>query len=1431
MKSLLLPLLIFLTIAAFPTDRQIPWESELVKIEKDYQKGEYKYAFIRAENLLKKIQKANAMNDLHAARLFAVMAKISEGLGKYEEYENYAIKSETALASASKEDTTLYLKTIFEIALAHAEYGAYAKSEAWLDKGLFLFKNSKYSNPDLHHDFLDKQAFVHYKQGRLLKAESEIPQLIEYRKTRIVKHEPYRDTKGKVKEKKLSKTEREARIRNTAALSNLNAYIAYENGNIDKMDSIVKINANFIRRSLRKKDVSYIDNLCLKGLSLESKRKISDANNQFKKAYKYLSKTKGVKWKNYNKNSIPVQEKLVLSQRAASNTRQSRKRERILNTRIRRYYGKSSPYQGRAILLNAQTQLMQKDYKNAEELAREVLDNKAYSPKNHENRIEALKILYIASLHHDQFERAEGALDQIIDIRKELNGEDAPTYKMALLDLASFQVRYSDKFKNAEELYGKHLKVIQLSVDHRHKDYLDYLYSLSNLYQFTDRFEKATEVLNDAVVDCKKYYGEHNTKYASALARQGNTLIDLGKYSDAEKNLIAASDIFKNESTSYDRQDYSEVLLIHSRLFIIQGQYDEAKRMLKKAINKQTGSSAEVKQSEAIEELATLYIELGEYQDTEKSLKQSLKLKEAKYGSMHRTLVNPLNQLSHLYIITGNYVEAEKLSKRAVKMSATIFGDTSLKFAESVKLLGDLYAAIGDYEKAEDAEAKALEIQKHQYGPNHIQVAMSLNDLAIIKFYNKGSKEEVEDLLNQSLKIAASNVGENNPIYASIVYNLGLLHVETGDIDNAASLLNKANSIWVSKLGENNRHSAKVYSMKGNISYQKHNYAEAKVNYTQSKDIYGKLFDNMHPGYLSSLGRSGQMDFILGNNKEAVKSLNETTSSYLTYIKKYFPSLSEKEKTKFWKNIQKDFEFYNTLALRLKDQNPELVENVYNYALATKAVLLNSSIKVRQRIMDSKDPYLVQKFEEWVAKKEFLTSAISMTADQRKEANIDIKVLEVEIENLEKELSDRSELFAKNFRKKESYEWKDVKKTLAPNEVAVEIVKFRTFDKGFTDTIVYAALIVSPDTKSYPEMVIFREGKDMDERWLRYYRNCMKFNIRDNNSYAHYWKPIREKIPGNSVVYLSADGVFNQINLETIPTSDEKYVIDENSIVLVSNTRDLIARKQELEKQKNNKSEAGPTPNKVALFGNPLYYSTSEYWAEDSMSIDSLLHRSGEDDRKVNQLPGAEKEVKNVDSLVAKGGWNSEIYLNENATEQKIKELNNIKVFHIATHGFFKDNDNINQSYDGLNENRAIQNPLLTSGLLLKDGGHLLDKENVYEYNSSDGILTAYEAMNLNFDNCELVVLSACETGLGKVESGEGVFGLQRAFLVAGAKTVIMSLFKVNDEVTQELMTEFYKRWIDSGDKRKSFLEAKKVVKQKYKKPIYWGSFIMIGIE
>jgi CHAT domain-containing protein len=152
-------------------------------------------------------------------------------------------------------------------------------------------------------------------------------------------------------------------------------------------------------------------------------------------------------------------------------------------------------------------------------------------------------------------------------------------------------------------------------------------------------------------------------------------------------------------------------------------------------------------------------------------------------------------------------------------------------------------------------------------------------------------------------------------------------------------------------------------------------------------------------------------------------------------------------------------------------------------------------------------------------------------------------------------------------------------------------------------------------------------------------------------------------------------------------------------------------------------------------------------------------------------------------------------------------------------------------SYSFLRKNKAIDNPLLRSGLYLNEAGTILDKTaGTNQPQVGEGILTAYEAMNLNLNSTELVVLSACETGRGEVQVGEGVYGLQRAFQVAGARSVIMSLFMVPDEATQELMSRFYENWINKGmDLRQAFSEAKKELKKTRPEPLYWGSFVMVG--
>ncbi|MBI2720721.1 MAG: CHAT domain-containing protein [Bacteroidetes bacterium] len=215
----------------------------------------------------------------------------------------------------------------------------------------------------------------------------------------------------------------------------------------------------------------------------------------------------------------------------------------------------------------------------------------------------------------------------------------------------------------------------------------------------------------------------------------------------------------------------------------------------------------------------------------------------------------------------------------------------------------------------------------------------------------------------------------------------------------------------------------------------------------------------------------------------------------------------------------------------------------------------------------------------------------------------------------------------------------------------------------------------------------------------------------------------------------------------------------------------------------------------------------------------------------VAQLPGTEAEVKNIAKLLVGYKVKTTALYGKDATELSVKQLNSPSILHIATHGYFlADVDQVETTKVlGVDVEAAKENPLLRSGVLLAACENVFDPEYHAAFNAENGVLTAYEAMNLNLDNTDLVVLSACETGLGSVRQGEGVYGLQRAFLIAGAKSIIMSLWGVSDEGTMELMTLFYTNYAKSGNKQRAFNNAIKQLKIKYKEPFYWSAFVMLS--
>jgi CHAT domain-containing protein len=268
-------------------------------------------------------------------------------------------------------------------------------------------------------------------------------------------------------------------------------------------------------------------------------------------------------------------------------------------------------------------------------------------------------------------------------------------------------------------------------------------------------------------------------------------------------------------------------------------------------------------------------------------------------------------------------------------------------------------------------------------------------------------------------------------------------------------------------------------------------------------------------------------------------------------------------------------------------------------------------------------------------------------------------------------------------------------------------------------------------------------------------------------------------------------------------------------------------------------------PSSVSLFGGIQYdlneeemaliatqYSDSEILSKDR----SFVNDSTRSINSFSFLNGTLQEVEAISAQFKKNGIATSLFTGTQANEEQFKLLNKqpVEVIHIATHGFFNPIEKDKPSelddflFSGNQQFKLSPNPLLRSGVIMA-GGNKAWKGNEPVAGMEDGILTAQEIADMNLFNTELVVLSACETGLGDIDNGEGVFGLQRAFKLAGVNSIIMSLWKVPDQATSEMMQLFYEKWLGGMKKQQAFIETQREMKYRYpNNPASWAGFVMV---
>lgn len=503
---------------------------------------------------------------------------------------------------------------------------------------------------------------------------------------------------------------------------------------------------------------------------------------------------------------------------------------------------------------------------------------------------------------------------------------------------------------------------------------------------------------------------------------------------------------------------------------------------------------------------------------------------------------------------------------------------------------------------------------------------------------------------------------------------------------------------------------------------------------------------------------------------------------------------------------QKQQETFSRFLNIVMEQKSAVTPQGYDSILTTclkqtlfyHSFVLRGNFRLLYDVSRSNDPQVARLQIVWQSLREYLNELyIEEEPDKKGMAMVKNEILETE-KKMIRLARDTSSMRLDYIPSADS-----IRKHLGDKDAAIEIIRYQENHKAYYGKKVkYAALIVK---KNAPlELIPFPfEGELMESKHYKRYRNSIQFKLRDEASYEIFWKPLASALSGIQKIYWAPDGVFHLINLNTLFNPEtKKYLVDEIQIQTVPTLAQLGR-------------EIPLTFSTATILGNPLYGDHATKNKQDSARTSREYLTS----EAISMLPGTKTEAETIASVFQKNNTKVSLLTEEKATKQSIFKNNQTDVLHLATHGFWLDKPTSTSGYHNLFES------LSGSGLILAGAQQ---KEGLNNYKLlPQGILTSAEIQDMNLVSTKLVVLSACETGLGEVVPGEGIYGLKRALQRAGVQNVITSLWKVDDTATMEFMTNFYQTLIETQNLSGSFQQAMSSLKKKFPEPYYWGAFIL----
>jgi CHAT domain-containing protein/tetratricopeptide (TPR) repeat protein len=768
----------------------------------------------------------------------------------------------------------------------------------------------------------------------------------------------------------------------------------------------------------------------------------------------------------------------------------------------------------------------------------------------------------------------------------------------------------------------------------------------------------------------------------------------------------------------------------------------------------------------AVHNMAGEYSAIGDYVRAEQLYRQNVEMDQKLHGDQHPNLARGMENLASIYLATSDDARAEPLLRQALKIRQNVFGDEDPETAQALGSLADLYEHMEDYARAEPLYLKALGIERKVFGNKGYETGSALRDLADA-YVAQGKYALAEPIYREALEIVRDAKGVKHPTYAAILGQFGLLQDYRGNVIEAERLYKQSLELRKESLGADNPRCTASLNQLGLHYLRVGDEATAETPLRQSLEIMEKQFARTS----SVLSERQQLQWSLAVRYLLDGYLSLGGSAKVTDRAKYSHCLR-------WKGAV----FVAQTQIRVLRQNPELLPafdelQSVSGQLATLAYRIpdaNQSDAWKKRIAELTDRK--ESIERTLAEK---------SADFREQrAQIELKP-----DRLRLSLPRGSVLV----------DFLEYTRYRAPPERRGPMKRKRHL----------VAFIVRPDREIQSvELGPIDALRKNINAWRTDYGSSAAGVDAANALKRAIWEPIEPHLDGCETVLVSPDGDLARFPMGALPGKAlDSYLIEERNLVVISVPRLLPERLANGRRTRQQRTAV--FVGDVDFDNDPTRSPSQE---QPKTLVAAGTHRSAVRFGNVDfpPLPGSASEIEEIAALFSQhfGVGHHKLLCANKATEDALRtEAPRCTYLHLATHGFFQPVDDRRPQAEAEvwqfgsfhdREQAVGFHPGLQCGLALAGANRKSAAAEAAGKSMDDGILTAIEVASLDLRNVELVVLSACDTGLGKTASGEGVLGLQRAFQMAGARNVVASLWKVDDRATVALMRVFYhKLWVE----------------------------------